>query len=245
MTRPIAVLDMDGTLLAGTLGVDYLNTLLAIGQVDPEPVTAAIAAVTRYQSGRTTLAAAAPQIYRHYADALRGVPVTAAHEAAHQVWQQARPLLFPFTAGLLDLLTVNGYQTILISGSPHEVVSHAATDLNTDAAQGVVADHDGQHYTGTLTCVPGLPGGKAHAFNELIHRLRPQSGPPHPPDRRTWFAIGNSSSDAEIFTQVGLPLAFEPDPQLAQLATAHQWPTANRHNLLPTLRTLLSAHPGH
>ncbi|MFD7732221.1 HAD family hydrolase [Kitasatospora phosalacinea] len=232
MSGHVAVLDMDGTLLPGTLGTDYLDALLAVGLADRTSARAAIDAVARYRDGQLALADAAPQIYGHYARALRGTPVGAAHEVAFRVWQRARPRLFPFVADLLDALAAAGYRTVLISGSPHEVIEHAAADLDVHAAQGVVADHDGHHHTGTLSLVPGLPGGKHRALRALVRQL---PATPGKSDRKKWFAIGNSSSDAEVLTQVGRPLAFEPDPQLAHLAALHAWPVADRDNLLPVL----------
>lgn len=228
----VAVLDMDGTLLPGFLGVRFLEALSA--HTDPAAVTAALAAVVSYRRGDTDLSTAAPLIYRHYADALKGVATDVVDAVADTVWQAARPHLFPFVAELLVLLDRHGYRTLLISGSPDEVVTRAGTDLAVSAARGVIAETAGGRYTGELVQVPGLPGGKHAALADLTAGRTP--------DLAASLAIGDASADAEIFHRVGLPVAFEPDPELRRLAAVHRWIVADRRTLLPVVRELVGGH---
>jgi phosphoserine phosphatase len=217
---------MDGTLLPATLGVLFLRELH--GHTSPPAVAAAVAEVERYHRNEIDLDTAAPCIYRHYAAAMKGVPAEAAQRAAETVWRSARPLLFDFVDDLLALLRRRSYTTILISGSPQEVIAHAAADLGVQAARGVTAQIRNGRYTGRLDLVPGLPGGKRAAFDDLTGPLAP--------DLPASLAIGDSSSDAEIFHRVGLPVAFEPDPALRALAVTRHWIIADRRTLLSALR---------
>lgn len=88
---------------------------------------------------------------------------------------------------------------------------------------------------GALTSTPALPGGKRAAL-----RTAAKGGPV---DRRSSFAIGSSPSDVEVFEQVGLTVAFEPDPVLRGWAPDRDWITADRRNVLAVCRDLVATYP--
>lgn len=224
MTSRVAVLDVDGTLLPGALGVRFLKNLMATGDCEPTAAAESLAAVERYHRGAVELNSAAPVVYRYFAAALAGTTDTAARSAALRAWEEAGRDVFPFARPLIRMLHAAGFRIALISGSPDEVVRLAAADLGVDMACGAVSEVVDGCYTGILVRTPGLPGGKRATLRDLT------AGTGF--DRPASFAIGNSSSDAEIFSCVGAAVAFEPDEVLRAQARAHGWATADRGDVL-------------
>jgi len=224
---PFAILDLDGTLMPGALGADLLAHLAETGVADPEHACLALTALERYRCGHDTLTPAATATYTHYAAALKGQRYAAVEQAAAHVWAMARRQLFTFTRPLLQRLNTAGLHCILISGSPEEVVRLAAADLAIPHVRATTAELSDGRYTGSLTAVLGLPGGKLAALAALgIHPTTQYD---------IAFAIGNSISDAEIFHRTIHPIAFEPDAQLAELAAHEGWTIARRHDVLDTI----------
>lgn len=148
------------------------------------------------------------------------------------MWRHNRDQLFPYASGLTDLVREQGVLSCLISGSPDEVIRLAAEDLGLDRWWGFTTATRAGVYTGDVLRAPAYRGGKTAVLTELSRELDI--------DWERSFAIGDSSADIEVLNMVGAPVAFEPDPQLRQVARRHGWTIANRDNALRHSRTLLS-----
>ncbi|WP_407840205.1 HAD family hydrolase [Streptomyces sp. DSM 116496] len=231
----IAVLDLDGTLAEGSVAPPFVESLIAGGVCDPAAGRAALDMMAGYQRGTAAHAPSAAAAYDHLARALEGAARTDVEHAAQVAWPAARKKIFPFADELVRLLHAAGLRTVLISGSPYEIVRRAAAELGIGEAHGMRAEFRRGRCTGTLTTTPALPGGKRAAL-----RTATRGGAV---DRRSSFAIGNSPSDAEVFEQVGLAVAFEPDPILRGWAMDRDWITADRGNVLAVCQDLIATHP--
>ncbi|POM23584.1 haloacid dehalogenase-like hydrolase [Actinomadura rubteroloni] len=219
----VAVLDMDGTLVPRTLGLDLLAELVARGHCDVA-VARRVFELARRGGGTDDRLNAA--MYGHYHHAV----VTTAPErlaaAAERTWSRASASVFPFVADLWALLRRHGHRILIISGSPQEVVAVAARALNADGWRGAdLGRHDDR------ALLTALPGGKTKAFSALTAARAV--------DLSASFALGNSRFDAEIFALVGRPLAFEPDAKLFELADRNNWSTATRDTVLARSQELL------
>ncbi|MEV7523774.1 haloacid dehalogenase-like hydrolase [Streptomyces sp. NPDC091371] len=233
----IAVLDLDGTLAEGSVAAPFIEAMVAGGACDPAAGRAVLACISGYHgdAAGTAHASAAADAYDHIGRALAGAARTDVARAAAEAWPAARERIFPFAAELVGLLHGAGLRTVLISGSPYEIVRLAAAELGIGEAHGMRAEARRGRYTGVLETTPALPGGKRAALREATGG--------RPVDRRRSFAIGNSPSDAEAFEQVGLAVAFEPDPVLHGWALDRGWITADRQDVLAVCRDLVATHP--
>lgn len=239
----IAVLDLDGTLAEGSLAAPFVESLIAGGVCEPAAGRAALAAIAGYHdedsdpggAAAHAHAPAAAAFYAHFARALEGADRSEVERAAEAAWPAARKRILPFADELVRLLHAAGLRTVLISGSPYEIVRRAAAELGIGEAHGMRAEFRRGRCTGALTATPALPGGKRAALRTATKGS--------PVDRRSSFAIGNSPSDAEVFEQVGLAIAFEPDPVLRGWAMDRDWITADRQNVLAVCQDLIATHP--
>ncbi len=225
----IAVLDVDGTLLPGALGIDLLRELRRAGECEPEAADAVLRVLEAFGRGELDFHSMATRAYAHYADALRGRDCDVVEAMAGQVWARRRRDLFAFVPELLECLEVHGYEPILISGSPVEIVCRVAEALGIDHARGAVFGRHAGVYEGTVVCASGVPGHKARILAEMTR------------DRSLGrcFALGDSLTDVAVFERVAVPLVFQPGPVLSSIAADRRWPVATASDVIARTRSLL------
>ncbi|WP_426736458.1 HAD family hydrolase [Myxococcus faecalis] len=234
--RRLAVLDLDGTLTPDTLAGLLVRELMARGVCDGEVGREFLGAVERHDLGGQDFFGAVSDVYQGLGRLLAGVAVPSVERAAEDVWAQARSRLFGFVRPLLRMLEAEGFLVALVSGGPIEMVHLVAEDLGIDVYRGAQMAIQRNRYTGQLLQGPGRSGGKPSILQELasLHQVSLERS----------FAMGNSFSDAEILALVGLPLAFEPSPELAELAVSRGWSCVDRHDVLRVLPVLLAGEQG-
>ncbi|MER8029707.1 haloacid dehalogenase-like hydrolase [Streptomyces bauhiniae] len=233
-----AILDLDGTLLPGVLGAQYVHDLLDDGACAEGAGRACADAIWRYGQADTARAEILAEAYRLYAEALHGTTLEQARRTAVRTWRTCRERLFPFVHDLLDLLRAHRVHVYLLSGNSDLLIQEAVRDLGLSGGRGAVTEVVDGLLTRHLLCTPGLPGGKAAVLSELA-----ESGDVDPAGS---LAIGNAVNDAEVFFESGAVVAFEPDPPLRDLAALHGWAVADRTTILHTGSRLLGTAPhGH
>lgn len=236
--RDVAVLDMDGTLLRGSLADRMVRALAASGRCDEQAMRAAQAALRRYSLDGAHTAVGAQDSSRCLGEAVRGLCAALTAELAWQVWEEARQDLHHFARPLVDLLHAHGLSTLLITGCFDPLAQAAAADLGISAARGAVAEvADGRH-TGAFLRFPALPGGKFAALREAVGEEHSDGGPA--------LAMGNSTGDAELLSRAALPIAFQPTPALLCRARHEGWRITDAHDVLAVTHALLTdRHPAH
>lgn len=227
----LAILDMDGTLFPGALGVE-LARQLAVGGA-PVEVEALEQILTTYAHGDMPYPQMTDEAHRIYSQGLTGLSVTEVESAAAAAWRHVRIRLHDYVRPAIRALRSAGFRILLLSGSPEEVVRLAAEDLGVDKWAGAkVAVHDGK-YTGELLVAPGLIGQKSRVLTTVLPTM-PQA------DLSRSLAIGNGPSDVEILESVGCSLVFEPDPSLEAVARVRNWTFVDRLSALNSVRAFIS-----
>ncbi len=230
--RKVAVLDVDGTLYPGALGVELLRALMATGACNRTRAEGVFEVLRQYKEGVIDFPTMATRAYTLYAQALEGVRCDTVDELARKVWGEEGLKLFGFVRPLVALLREAGYWSVIISGSPQEIIQHVADELGIPQARGALFTREEGRYTGGVDLSSGALGEKSRIFDALTRgqgvRLE------------RCFALGDSLSDAALFERVGLPLAFEPAPALLVLARQRGWAVATREDVLERTRVLLA-----
>jgi phosphoserine phosphatase len=230
-TCSAAVLDLDGTLYPGAVGVDWLRGLMDAGVCEQAAARLVFEILDQHRKGVIDFPTMAARAYAAFASSLAGTKVETAEAIARSVWACKREQLFAFVPELIACLREHGLEPMLISGSPIEMVELVANELGISIARGAVFAREAGCYTGEIELSSGTLGEKP----KLLATIRPEHELPL--DR--CFALGNSLTDAKLFECVGLPLAFEPDAELLALAQTHGWRVATRYDVLVTTRSLL------
>lgn len=230
-----AILDVDGTLCPGALGVEMLRALMEAGVCEPDRAGRVLDVLGEYRVGVIDFSTMAERAYAAYAAALAGREVARVEAVAREVWATRREQVFAFVPELLARLRARGLELMLISGSPIEMVRLVAAEHDIAEAYGAVFGRRDGRYTGRLELDSGMPGRKAEIFAAATRERAPELA--------RCLAMGDSLTDAALFERVGLPLVFEADPELAAIAAARGWPVATREDVLAHLQGLLQPRP--
>ncbi|MDP5008597.1 MAG: HAD-IB family phosphatase [Glaciimonas sp.] len=230
---PLAILDMDGTLYPGTLASDMIQTLLDEGHGHAATSRSMIDTLQRRHQRLVSQATIVEEFYANYLHTLEGVAHSHVQDAAENVWEKARCKLFAYVRPVLDELRACGYQTIVISGSPQEVINLAIADLGINYGIGARIQVQNGYCVHKLLTAPARLGEKAVLLQVLIDQIKQ--------NLQNSLAIGNTTSDAEVFRLVDHAIAFEPEAALAELAHVEHWAIVDRATVLPHFQALLHA----
>lgn len=225
----VAALDVDGTMLPGSLGLRLLRRVRELGLGAPgagASIDSIFAAIERHRGGAMTYAEMVPVTTRAYGVAIRGIAAARLESLAVEVWGELRAEIFEYVRPMVARVSEAGLRPVVISSSPQEIVDVLAADLGIADAVGSRFCVESGAYTGECARMPGLPGGKVAA-------LAAAAG-----ERVDWaasMALGNAPSDACLLEQVGIALAFEPVAELRALAEARGWTICDRGSILAVL----------
>ncbi|MFD4374832.1 HAD family hydrolase [Streptomyces sp. NPDC058527] len=229
----LAVLDVDGTLLPGALGLDLAHALAKDSSFDLGTLADIMA---HYQHGAISHTAMTLYAHRVFRETFAGLSEEHVASRAEQVWCRARQRVFPYARPALAALQQAGYEIWLISGSPAVSVRMAALDLGVSHWRGTELTVREGRYTGEVTSTPALVGGKRRAFFDLLSRVQGRRV-----DVGRSLAVGTAPIDIEVFHLVGHPVVFEPDPDLDAITRTHLWPVVDQSTAYDALTTLVRA----
>ncbi len=126
---------------------------------------------------------------------------------AHRIW--------PGTRALAQLHLDDGQRVWLVTAAPIEIATIIARRLGLTGALGTVAEHVDGVYTGHLVGEMLHGSAKAVAVRELADRFGL--------DLARCSAYSDSYNDLPLLTEVGDPVAINPDSHLREHARANGW----------------------
>ena len=226
----VAMLDIDGTMIHGSLGLRLIDRLHEEGLGAPKVQDRVNAIISRHKQGELSYPHMVEAATEAYTAAIAGLHVSTVAEVAACLWKQIAHELFPFVAPMVELLRRRSLRPVIISSSPTVIVGQLAAALEIDDFTGSLFAVKNEVYAGHCEHMPGRPGGKFEALRRVIGNGIDLAGS---------FAIGNAQSDACVLERVGVPLVFEPTPELRALALDAGWTISDRHQIIDTLNTLL------
>lgn len=212
-TRPLCVIDIDGTLFRGTL-TDELTAALLHCYHSTNTVLVAEFDAARGRIARRECT------YHEYAEAvvvvlrkmLVGMHEDAVHTAIHKVTLSMQGRTHPFTTLLLDEVK-ESHCVVAITGSPHEVIDPLLDEFGIHHRYGTIFAKDAGVYTGTEVRIPVFDKKKW-----LDEHLTEAGG-----TLEGSIGIGDSKSDIAFLDMVEFPIAFNPDFRLLQHALEKKW----------------------
>jgi HAD superfamily hydrolase (TIGR01490 family) len=211
-----AFFDLDNTLIRGASPFHLAVGLRTRGLVSIRDLVQFAVIQARYQ----LFGENRRQIDNMRSRALRLVAGRSVAEMAaigEEVWDEVLSLrVFPGTQQLLSEHLAAGHEVWIISASPVEICRLIATKLRATGALGTVAEHVDGFYTGRL--VGDMLHGTAKAA--AVHALAAERGL----DLTRCYAYGDSANDLAILSEVGHPVAINPDARLRRHAHRVGWP---------------------
>lgn len=230
----LAILDIDGTLYGGTLGIDLLKELAREQLLAPEAFEQILETMQAYESGQLSRAELAQRVYELYGEGITGLDREVVAEAARRAWERNKHRVFPYVEELLELLKSDGYTTVAMTGSPVEIAKDMAGTYHIDHLYAADFQTVNGKYTGELAFSPGQAGLKRSTLEKLARQMGA--------DLSRSVALGDSENDFELFDLVGMPIAVNAPEELAQTVREQGWQAATPEDLLPLVRDWLDRH---
>ncbi len=227
-----AILDVDGTLVSGTLGLRLLSLLSARSDTCGRCLEEITELAAQRNAGTLSHRAFAIRSTHLFGAAIEGVGSEVLDDLSRQVLADPNRVIHPFTADLIALLKDRSLTPMLISSSPDFMVRCLADMLGVAHSAGTRYLKRAGSYTKVPSLIPQIDGGKT--------QLAVQTAAPATIDWRRSLALGNGMADEPVLSAVGTPVVFEPDPDLELVAQRKGWPAADRATILGQIAILLA-----
>lgn len=231
----VAVLDVDGTLLPGSLGLRMLHEIARRHADRADAAQTVLDLYSEYiqdKIGYDDMASAAIQLYCR---TLSGLTESAVHDIALHVWAEQRDQVFAFVRPLVSLLTRHAIEPVIVSSSPEPVVKCLAASLRILRYRGSRFSLTAGQYDGDRYDSPYFEGKQRSviALYPGRHVDWPKS-----------VAVGNSLGDRTVLSAAGHAFVFEPDRQFRVEVADRHWRVVHRENILRSISERLGPAPG-
>lgn len=212
--KPVFVTDLDGTLIREQLLVLLTKVLFERGVFLGEVEDLFREVRLQHRDRKMSFEDYDQRLIEIYSRNVRGTQAEDVRTAAGIVFEKHRDWLYRFTKALL-VECHGSHECITITGAMHETVSLLAPywGLTTFYSTELEVDDAGL-YTGDYTALPVRDKG-AKLLDHVALRGGTLAGS---------IAIGDTMSDAAMLRAVEIPVVFNPDDKLMELAMQHGWP---------------------
>ena len=209
----LALFDLDGTLLAGDVDVEWSELLGEQGLVDPARIHAFLA---DYRRGELDVAA----FYRFTLAPLAEQPLPRLLELRGRLLRERiLPRIHPRARPLLARHAGRGHTCVLVSATNTFLAAPVAEALGLAHVLATVPERRGEGFTGGFLPPPCFREGKlAHVERWLAARGTRLS------DLRASWCYGDSRNDLPLLERVTHAVAVAPDEELARVARERGWP---------------------
>ncbi|MDR7332357.1 HAD family hydrolase [Roseateles asaccharophilus] len=214
----LTLFDLDGTLIPVDSDHSFGAFMVEVGWVDGAVWGARNDEFfAQYNAGTLNLAA-----YVDFAtSAWRGRPLDEALAMRERFMAQiGRPALRPEAMALVEKHRAAGDLIALVTATNEFVTAPFAEAFGIEHLIAVQLERDAQgRYTGAIRGVPSFREGKIARVDDWLRGLGAQS---RDFERVTFYS--DSTNDLPLLERVSHPVATNPSPTLAQIATERGWP---------------------
>lgn len=211
--KKFAAFDLDGTLIRWQLYHTVVDRLAALGYLGDTAAQDIRDARMRWKTRSTSFKEYELVLLGAYESALKNVPIDEFENAVGLVVSEYKNQVYTYTRELLKDLQAQGYFTMAISGSHHEMVAEVAREYGFDDFMGTVYSRKDGRFTGDMDSFP--VADKAKALAQLVEK--------HNLTYDDSYAIGDSESDIPMLASVQNPIAFNPERGLFEKARTQKW----------------------
>jgi len=216
---PLAIFDLDNTLLSGDSDYLWGQYLVELGVVDGAAYEAANARFyTDYKAGRLDIDA-------FLAFALR--PLRENPPEALLAWRRAfiatriEPLIGPRAEALVERHRRAGDTLLVITATNSFVTAPIAERFGIRHLIATEPERAGAGFTGRVAGLPAFREGKVVRLEQWLRE--------HGGSLVGSHFYSDSNNDLPLLERVDHPVAVDPDPLLAELARSRGWPVISLH----------------
>lgn len=214
--HPIAIFDIDNTLVDGYLGLAYAAYLTQHGVLRRENGDTIDMLLYSWRHQPGNYAEFLQQCYEELAAGLIGHRQAEILDMSNAFLEQRFYMFFPFSIELLNLFKQEKYTLLAVSGSPIELLTSLKSRLGLDDVFGTLLEVQDGAYTGRVLKNCGVESSKEAIINQYLAT--------HDVNLDASFAFGDSHHDLPLLSIVKNPVAINPCTELARIAEMKGWP---------------------
>ena len=211
---PLAIFDLDNTLLAGDCDYAWGEFMIARGLVDGPAYRAANDRYSaQYQAGTLDIHA-----FLQMALAPLARQDRATLDKLHAEFMQQRilPMIAPGAPALLEKHRARADTLIIITSTNRFITAPIARALEVEHLLATDPEESNGRYTGRVNGTPCYREGKVMRLNEWMRT--------NGKDLRGSWCYSDSHNDLPLLEECAHPVAVDPDPILRREAAARGWP---------------------
>lgn len=227
-SKKFAAFDIDGTLIRWQLYHVMVGKLAGAGVLGPDakPKLREARMNWKRRQHQDSFKEYERLIVQLYESALKHMSTKDFDRFITDVIDEYKDQTYVYTRNLLREVKAEGYFTLILSGSHHELIEQVGKYYGFDDWLGSQYARNGETYSGEKNIVSK---DKSGALKALVKK--------HGLDYRHSLAIGDSASDIAMLELVERPIAFNPDRLLFEAAKQNSWPVVvERKNMIYELK---------
>jgi HAD superfamily hydrolase (TIGR01490 family) len=209
---PVAIFDLDRTLIPGSSLVPFARQLVRRGLLPRRRLAGALARNAHFVR-RGATAATAEGLLADALAAVAGIPVAELRGAVFDAAEEIARSLRPGVHQLVRRHAASGDLCVLLSASPHELVQEVARRADLDIGIGTRVEVRDRVLTGRID------GPFCHGDGKLA-RLRDELAV----DLARATAYSDAATDLPLLRACAFPVAVRPDHTLEAIARLEGWP---------------------
>lgn len=234
MTK-LAIFDVDGTLFNGTLGIELVKKLVNDKVFTDEIGNEIFEWYKKYKNGEIDKAIAVDACYENYNLGLKNKSTSEIENIAQHTWNLIKNKTFLFTGELIEFVQKEDYHTVLLTGSPLEMVKLFGNEYhinNSNIIAGVSEIKD-DVYTGKSLFYPSSSELKVQAIHNYISNKNLTI------DWNNSIGMGDNERDAGILKLVANAFAINPNDELQKIALENKYHLVNETNALKKVKEVI------
>lgn len=210
---PLALFDLDNTLLGGDSDYSWGDFLVQHNIVDPEVYAEANKKFyEEYEQGKLDI---------HEYSAFSFQPLVENSIEDLEKWrgtfldERVRPIILPKGQALLDWHRERGDTIVIITATSSFITGPIAKAMGVEHLLATDPEHKDGHFTGKVAGTPCFQEGKVTRLQQWLEN--------QPFDLEGSYFYSDSNNDIPLLEQVTHPVAVDADPKLLKVATERGW----------------------
>lgn len=216
MINKAAIFDVDGTLSRGFYIVKFPETLCEEGLFSQEELTAIREIFAKYTKDTSyPYEQFAWDLVNSFGRGIRGKSQTDVERLGKRYVELHADEKVAYTDGIVGLVKARGYRTVVISGSPYEIILPFSRSLGIEDTFATTYKAERGVFTGEVIQNCAINGTK----RLVIERYFQEQGI----DAKSSVGFGDSHHDLAFLDLVGYPVALNPNARLEEIAKERKW----------------------
>ena len=225
--KKLALLDFDNVIYKGHSVFDIIQYQEEIGLLDPEVLKKVTAQYKIYKAQEATYTEAAGEALNIWANGLTDITYHESLSSTEEYFSAHPEKFFSWFEKILPELKVN-YDIFIVSTNFQFTSECVVERFGLDGYTSSIAEVVSGNFTGRVSkSLAGTKGEVASFFDRYRHEGS--------------LAVGDSENDIDMLELVEIPICFEPNENLKEVAEKNGWVIVDENTMLEKFEALLKS----